>query len=326
MADSNQEQDNATPRANANANGDRPPAGGRPATGRARRIGGGPLTGVALAALFVVAVAIALAIVPPSTPAPSIGRQANAQAPLGSPAPTSATGMLRPPADIFITGTTAGAITISWRAPRPLPVGFRIYRATGRFAPYTIVGTVNEPDLTSFTDATDLTPAATYVYTVTSFDGQNESAPSGPVVAVLLPAPQPTATAATSGKPLAPLPTFAPIAPATLTAIARLPQPVGTPLAVPGASTTPGIVVPATSPTSSAAILTPVAGVPTVAPAPTLSVLTTATPVAPSVLTTATPAAPSALTTATPVAPAATLVPLPTRVSVGPAGVPTRHP
>jgi len=270
---------------------------------------------VALAALFVVAVAIALAIVPPSTPAPSIGRQANAQAPLGSPAPTSATGMLRPPADIFITGTTAGAITISWRAPRPLPVGYRIYRATGRFAPYTLVGTVNEPDLTSFTDATDLTPAATYVYTVTSFDGQNESAPSGPVVAVLLPAPQPTATAATSGKPLAPLPTFAPIAPATLTAIARLPQPVGTPLAVPGASTTPGIVVPATSPTSSAAILTPVAGVPTVAPAPTLSALTTATP-----------AAPSALTTATPAAPAATLVPLPTRVSVGPAGVPTRHP
>jgi len=270
---------------------------------------------VALAALFVVAVAIALAIVPPATPAPSIGRQANAQAPLGSPAPTSATGMLRPPADIFITGTTAGAITISWRAPRPLPVGYRIYRATGRFAPYTLVGTVNEPDLTSFTDATDLTPAATYVYTVTSFDGQNESAPSGPVVAVLLPAPQPTATAANSGKPLGPLPTFAPIAPATLTAIARLPQPVGTPLAVPGASTTPGIVVPATSPTSSAAILTPVAGVPTVAPAPTLSALTTATPAAPSVLTTATPAAP-----------AATLVPLPTRVSVGPAGVPTRHP
>jgi len=302
VANSNQEQDNATPR--ANANGDRPPASGRLATGRARRVGGGPLTGAALAALFVVAVAIALAVVPPSTPSPSIGRQANAQAPLGSPSPTSVMGALRPPADIFITGTTAGAITISWRAPRPLPVGYRIYRATGRFAPYTLVGTVNEPDLTSFTDATDLTPAATYVYTVTSFDGQNESAPSGPVVAVLLPAPQPTATAANSGKPLGPLPTFAPVAPATLTAIARLPQPVGTPLAVPGASTPPGIAVPATSPTSSAAILTSVAGAPTVVPPPTLS----------------------ALTTATPLAPAPTLVPLPTRVSVGPAGVPTRHP
>ncbi len=259
------------------------------------------MTGVALAVIFVLAVAIALAVVPPATPAApvSVGRQANA--PVSAPTRTTIT--VRPPT-AFVGGTTHDAITISWRKPRPLPVGYRIYRATGRFAPYTLVGTVNEPDLTSFTDATDLTPAATYVYTVTAFDGQKESAPSNAVVAVLLPGTAPTVSPTPTAQPVGPLPTFAPIAPATLTAIARLPKPVGTPLAVPGASTTPGIALPTTSPVSGAAIPTPVTGAPTVAASPTVS----------------------ALTPTTPLAPAATLVPLPTRVSVGPAGVPTRHP
>ncbi len=266
------------------------------------------MTGVALAVIFVLAVAIALAVVPPATPAASVGRQANALV----SAPTRTTITVRPPT-AFVGGTTHDAITISWRKPRPLPVGYRIYRATGRFAPYMLVGTVNEPDLTSFTDAADLTPAATYVYTVTAFDGQNESAPSNPVVAVLLPGTAPTVSPTPTAQPVGPLPTFAPIAPATLTAIARLPKPVGTPLAVPGASTTPGVAIPATtpgialpttSPVSGAAIPTPVTGAPTVAAPPTVSTLTPATPLAP----------------------AATLVPLPTRVSVGPAGVPTRHP
>jgi hypothetical protein len=270
------------------------------------------MTGVALAVIFVLAVAIALAVVPPATPATSAGRQANARAASAVPSPTRTTIMARPPI-AFVGGTTHDAITISWQKPHPLPVGYRIYRATGRFAPYTLVGTVNEPDLTSFTDAADLTPAATYAYTVTAFDGQQESAPSAPVVAVLLPGTQPTVSPTPTAQPLGPLPTFAPIAPATLTAIAHLPQPTGTPLAVPGASTTPGIVAPATipgiaipttSPVSGTAIPTPVAGAPTIAAPPTVS----------------------ALTTATPVAAAATLVPLPTRVSVGPAGVPTRYP
>jgi len=266
------------------------------------------MTGVALAVIFVLAVAIALAIIPPATPAASVGRQANVLA----SSPTRTTMTVRPPT-AFVGGATHDAITISWRKPHPLPVGYRIYRATGRFAPYTLVGTVNEPDLTSFTDAANLTPAATYVYTVTAFDGQNESAPSNPIVAVLLPGAAPTVSPTTTAQPVGPLPTFAPIAPATLTAIARLPKPVGTPLAVPGASTTPGLVVPATtpglalpttSPVSGATIPTPVTGAPTVAAPPTVS----------------------ALTTATPLATAATLVPLPTRIGVGPAGVPTRHP
>jgi len=281
-----------TPHANEDAQ--------RPGAGRARRVGGGLPTGVALAVIFVLAVVIALAVVPPATPAASVGqRQANALL----PSPTRTMMTVRPPT-AFVGGTTHDAITISWRKPRPLPVGYRIYRATGRFAPYTLVGTVNEPDLTSFTDAADLTPAATYVYTVTAFDGQNESAPSNPIVAVLLPGTAPTVSPTPTAQPLGPLPTFAPIAPATLTAIARLPHLAGTPLAVPGASTTSGIAIPAVSPTVGAAIPTPVTGAPTVAAPPTVS----------------------ALTTATPLAPVATLVPLPTRVSVGPAGVPTRHP
>ncbi len=72
------------------------------------------MTGVALAVIFVLAVAIALAVVPPATPAASVGRQANAQV----SAPTRTTITVRPPT-AFVGGTTHDAITISWRKPRP---------------------------------------------------------------------------------------------------------------------------------------------------------------------------------------------------------------
>lgn len=267
MADNNQEQDNAIRGANqhdlAAAEGVR--------RARPKRLGG-PLTGAALAAILALAVVIALVVIPRVTPTASVGQKASS----ASPSPTRTTMAAVPPI-AFVGGTTHDAITISWRRPRSLPVGYRIYRATGRFAPYMLVGTVNEPDLTSFTDATDLSHAATYVYQVRSFDGQKESAPSSPVVAVLLPGLAPTVSPTATAQPIGPLPTFAQVAPATLTVIARLPRSTGTPSAAPGASTTPGLAIPVTSstpglaipvtsPTVGAAILTPGAGAPTVAP------------------------------------------------------------
>ena len=232
-----------------------------------RQVGGVPIVGVALAVLFVAVVGIALATVAPATPPAVRGAGAQASTPTASPLRQAAA--VPPPADPFISGTTAGAVTLSWRAPRPLPVGYRVYRATGRYQPYAIVGTVNAPDINSFTDDTNLTPGTTYIYTVTAFDGQNESAPTAPVVAVLLPAPQQTATATT--QPLGPAPALAPIPPRTLTAIAKAPRPAGTlPAALgPGAATTPGtglfstpVGIPGAG-TSVAGVLTPASSVST---------------------------------------------------------------
>ena len=56
-----------------------------------------------------------------------------------------------------------------------------------------------------------------YASTVTAFDRQGQSAPVGPIIALVLGAPGPTPTVAVP----APLPTFAAPLPPTLTALAR---------------------------------------------------------------------------------------------------------
>ena len=124
---------------------------------------------------------------------------------------------LNPPTDLYASGTSAGTVLLSWQPPQPRPVGYRIYRATGRHRSYTIVGEVMAPDMDTFTDSSDLMPGTTYAYTVTAFDRQGQSAPVGPIIALVLGAPEPTPTVAVP----APLPTFAAPLPPTLTSIAR---------------------------------------------------------------------------------------------------------
>ena len=124
---------------------------------------------------------------------------------------------LTPPTYLSASGTSDGTVLLSWQPPQPPPVGYRIYRATGRHGPYTIVGEVMAPDMDTFTDRSELMPGTTYAYTVTAFDRQGQSAPVGPIIALVLGAPGPTPTVAVP----APLPTFAAPLPPTLTALAR---------------------------------------------------------------------------------------------------------
>src|SRR5919199_5561545 len=132
---------------------------------------------------------------------------------------------LHPPTDLSVFGRGDGAVVLSWQPPQPPPVGYRIYRATGRHGRYTIVGEVTAPDMDTFTDSSDLLPGTTYAYTVTAFDRQGQSAPVGPIIALVLGAPGPTPTVAVP----APLPTFAAPQPPTLTALARSSRQVQTP-------------------------------------------------------------------------------------------------
>jgi Fibronectin type III domain len=132
---------------------------------------------------------------------------------------------LHPPTDLSVFGRGDGAVVLSWQPPRPPPVGYRIYRATGRHGRYTIVGEVTAPDMDTFTDSSDLMPGTTYAYTVTAFDRQGQSAPVGPIIALVLGAPGPTPTVAVP----APLPTFAAPASPTFTALARSSRQVQTP-------------------------------------------------------------------------------------------------
>jgi hypothetical protein len=119
---------------------------------------------------------------------------------------------LHPPTDLFAFGRGDGAVVLSWQPSQPPPVGYRIYRATGRHGRYGIVGAVMAPNLDTFTDSSDLLPGTTYAYTVTAFDRQGQSAPAGPIIALVLGAPGPTPTVAAP----APLPTFAAPTPPTL--------------------------------------------------------------------------------------------------------------
>jgi hypothetical protein len=157
--------------------------------------------------LLVLVVAIMLGLVAVSV---------NAAAKVGSQGVQGARRPLQPPTALYASGTSDGAVLLSWQPSQPPPVGYRIYRATGRHGRYTIVGAVMAPDMDTFTDSSDLLPGTTYAYTVTAFDRQGQSAPVGPIIALVLGAPGPTLTVAVP----APLPTFAAPTSPTLTAIA----------------------------------------------------------------------------------------------------------
>ncbi len=131
------------------------------------------------------------------------GNQARAGTSSSPPRPAA----LHPPSGLYVFGSKDGTVVLSWQPARPAPVGYRIYRATGRHGPYRIVGAVAAPDIDTFTDDTDIVPGTTYAYRVASFNRQGESAPVGPIVAVLLSRPAPTAT---PGLP-PPLPTLGPV-------------------------------------------------------------------------------------------------------------------
>lgn len=183
----------------------------------------------------------------------------NASAPQ-APKPTARP--LPAPTGLYASGNSDGAVLLSWQPVSGAAIGYRIYRAMGRHGPYAIVGTVNAPDMDTFTDEQGLTPGATYAYTVTAFDRQGQSRPAGPIVAVLLAAPlnSPTATEVPQ-----PPPTFHPLSPAALTALAkgtgggRTPAaPTGVVPTVPAALPTPAIRFPTALPT-----ITPPGTVPT---------------------------------------------------------------
>jgi hypothetical protein len=125
-----------------------------------------------------------------------------------------------PPTGLRASSTSDGAVLLAWQPSQPPPVGYRIYRATGRHGSYTIVGAVMGPTMDTFTDRSDLMPGTTYAYTLTAFDRQGQSAPVGPIIALVLSVPGPTPTVAVP----APLPTFAAPTSPTLTAIARRPE------------------------------------------------------------------------------------------------------
>jgi Fibronectin type III domain len=172
-------------------------------------------------------------------------------------APRRAT--LSRPAVLYASGTSDGAVLLSWQPSQPPPVGYRIYRATGRHGPYTILGEVMAPDMDTFTDSSDLMPGTTYAYTVTAFDRQGESAPVGPIIALVLSTPAPTPTVAGP----TPLPTFAAPTSPTLTAIARSSRQVKRPTPRSGTRAGPGATMGANTPAGTAGLPTPV---PTVAP------------------------------------------------------------
>lgn len=170
----------------------------------------------------------------------------------------------QPPTGLSIAGTNDDGVLLSWQPPHPWPVGYRVYRATDRLGPYTIVGSVTAPDMDTFTDSGDLSAGVTYAYTVTAFDRRGESVPVGPIVALVLAAPSPSVQAIVP----TPLPTLGAITAPTLTAVAHIPQPVSTlgrgsrqpsNQAVPSVLPTLGVSVPTGAATAGAPtpILTP---------------------------------------------------------------------
>jgi hypothetical protein len=161
---------------------------------------------------------------------------------------------LHPPTDLSVFGRGDGAVVLSWQPPQPPPVGYRIYRATGRHGRYTIVGEVTAPDMDTFTDSSDLLPGTTYAYTVTAFDRQGQSVPVGPIIALVLGAPGPPPTVEVP----APLPTFAAPTSPTLMAIARSSGQVRTSKPRSGTLVGPGATTGADAPAGAAVSLTPV--------------------------------------------------------------------
>lgn len=192
-------------------------------------------------------------------------------APVGASQDAQQQSTPKPPTDLTAAGTsTGGTVLLSWQPPRPVPVGYHIYRAAGLHSAYALVGTVDAPNVDTFTDDTDLVIGNTYAYTVTAFTRQAESAPVGPIVVVLT-APQTAVPTSPPPPPPTPLPTFAPLSQAKMTAIARIPTPVGTPLPTVIGSPGPAAVVPAAGsatpvPTANSVTAVPTANAATVVP------------------------------------------------------------
>ena len=138
----------------------------------------------------------------------------NSSTVIGLPAVTPTVRALLPPSNIDAVSLGPGAITISWTPSPSSVVGYRIYRASRRHGAYIIIGSVNARDMDSFTDNSDFTPGATYDYTVTAFDRRGESAPTSPIIAVVLAAPVATPT-------LPVPPTLGPLLAPTSTAMVR---------------------------------------------------------------------------------------------------------
>lgn len=273
-------------------------------TGKSRWSSGGGARGMRLW----IAIIIVTMLLVGAVAAVLLSGTTNASAPQ---APKFTPGPLPSPTDLYASGTTDGAVLLSWQPIGGGAIGYRIYRATGRHGPYTIVGTVNAPDIDTFTDDRDLTPGATYAYTVTAFNRQGQSRPAGPIVAVLLAAATNTPM---MGVPQPP-PTFQPVSPATLTALAKgsggvrtlptLAAPTGVVPTVPAVLPTPAVRLPIALPT-----ITPPGTVPTPQITRTTNVLTPAPTIS---FPSAVPTTPQQSTVSAPTPPAT--VQLPTAVA-----------
>ena len=232
----------------------------RPRRGTRGRLG--VIVGGGVGIVLGIAIVVAIIVVQPGA--------GTSQATSSRSAPTS-------PTALYVSLASDGGVTVSWQPSRPAPLGYRIYRAMGRNGPYTIVGTVSSPDMDTFTDINDLMVGATYAYTVTAYNSRSESAPTGPILVLVMP---PKAPSPTVGLPT-PLPTFAPVTSATLTASAGAPKGTGHVTLAPGQSPVAGVPS-ATSlalPTPTTFTVVPsVTAVPTARPQPSRTPKATATP------------------------------------------------
>lgn len=178
-----------------------------------------------------------------------VGMNSSGAGPSPRAVPASAAS-LSPPTSLVPLRMPDGTMSLSWELPNPRPIGYRIYRGTGRHTTYTIVGSVNAPGMNNFIDNGPLTPGVTYAYIVTSYNHAGESRPSEAtyVAVVLPPTPVPTVVPVPARLPTfapatapAVLPTFVPVTAPTLTALARQPRQPRHPRATPSLTVTPGV-------------------------------------------------------------------------------------
>lgn len=224
--------------------------------------------------------------------------------------PTPRTDKPAAPTDLAAVAASGGGVQLVWQPPQPWPVGYRIYRANGLSGSYALIGEVNAPNVTSFTDNVDLRVGETYDYTVTAFNRQQQSAPSGPIMAIVVGVPALTTQSAT--------PTF----------IAAVPTvPVALPTSAVALPTAPlssaqASVVPTIAATGTVNVLTPI--VTTVASVTALSALGATAVHTLTPLLTVPP--PGALSTASATSGVNALTPLPTVRVPGPLATATPRP
>jgi hypothetical protein len=110
--------------------------------------------------------------------------------------PAAATTLSPPavPSNVTATAVSSSQINLTWTDNSSAEQGFKVERATGGGA-FTLI-TVLGPNITSW--ANTWLASGTYSYRVRSFDGPNDSAPSGTATATTLPLPAaPTGLVAT---------------------------------------------------------------------------------------------------------------------------------